>query len=158
MLVCWSEAKRYRRLKSGEGVIARWTVDPARWDWFRQQSKGWDKREGVRPNLANLDQPCGPAGIEIVVTGDALLLGQDFRPLEKNVAIHAYPEWMDFHDTAWKQRGPASHVNLRIPLAPGGQPQAAQIIEAPLTQLVIAFSTSDHYFRWSTTRTAMKSL
>ena len=33
LLICWSDAKRYTRLKAGEGVIARWTVDPLRSDW-----------------------------------------------------------------------------------------------------------------------------
>jgi hypothetical protein len=130
MLICWSDGKKYRRLKAGVGVIARWTVDPARWEWFRGQSKEWDKREGVRPNLLDLDQPCGPAGIEIVVTGDGLLVGRYFQPLEKNTAMRAYPGWMDLHYTIWKAKGPALHVNLRIPLASDGQHHADTIIQA----------------------------
>ncbi|MEO7412127.1 MAG: hypothetical protein ABIZ81_02125 [Opitutaceae bacterium] len=129
LLVCWSEVKRYTRLKAGEGVIARWTVDPVRWDWFRRQSKEWDKREGVRPNLVNLDQTPGTSGIEIVVTGDCILIGENFHALDKNVAIRGQPEWMEFHQTIWKQYGPHLHVNLRIPLAPGGQHQADQIMQ-----------------------------
>lgn len=130
MLVRWNEGKRYRRLKAGEGVIARWTVDPTRWKWFRGESQGWDKREGVRPNLVNLDQTPGPSGIEIVVTGDAILIGQDFRPLEKNVAVRSYPDWMEFHYTILRPKGPVWHVNLRIPLAPDGPAQADQIVQA----------------------------
>jgi hypothetical protein len=132
MLICWSDGKKYRRLKAGVGVIARWTVDSARWEWFRGQSQGWDKREGVRANLVKLDQPCGPSGIEIVVTGDAILIGDHFISFEPNVALRAYPGWMDIHFTIVKPKGPATHINVRIPLAPGpaGEQQGAQIVEA----------------------------
>lgn len=30
LLICCIELKRYTRLEAGEGIIARWTVDPAR--------------------------------------------------------------------------------------------------------------------------------
>ena len=105
MLICWSDGKKYRRLKAGVGVITRWTVDRARWEWFREQSRGWDKREGVRPNLLNLDQPCGPSGLEIVVTREALLVGKHFISFEPNVALRAYPGWMEFHFTIVKPKG-----------------------------------------------------
>lgn len=132
MLICWSDGKKYRRLKAGVGVIARWTVDHARWEWFREQSKGWDKREGVRPNLVNLDQPCGGAGLEIVVTGDALLVGEHFVSFEPNISLRAYPGWMEFHFTIVKPKGSPASITLRVPLAPspGSDPQAAQILEA----------------------------
>jgi hypothetical protein len=82
--------------------------------------------------LVKLDQPCGPSGIEIVVTRDALLVGEHFVSFEPNVALRAYPGWMDIHFTIVKPKGPAMHVNLRIPLAPGpaGELQGAQIVEA----------------------------
>ncbi|HRE80796.1 MAG TPA: hypothetical protein PLN52_07095 [Opitutaceae bacterium] len=132
MVICWSDGKKYRRLKAGVGVISRWTVDRARWESFREQSKGWDKREGVRPNLVNLDQPCGEAGLEIVVTGDSLLVGNHFISFEPNVSLRAYPGWMEFHFTIFKPKGPPTPITLRIPLAPapGSDPQAAQIAEA----------------------------
>jgi hypothetical protein len=132
MLICWSDGKKYRRLKAGVGVVARWTVDRARWEWFREQSRGWDKREGVRANLVNLDQPCGPAGLEIVITRDALLVGEHFVSFEPNVALRAYPGWLDIAFTIVKAKGPNMPVNLRVPFAPspGSDPLAAQIIEA----------------------------
>lgn len=92
VLIRWAEARRYDRLKAGHGVIAHWTVDLGRWEWFREQSVGWDKRPGEPPNSADLSQAPGPSGIEIVVTGEAILIGEDFHPLEKNVAIQSYGE------------------------------------------------------------------
>ncbi|HEX2860667.1 MAG TPA: hypothetical protein VHN79_03465 [Lacunisphaera sp.] len=132
MLIAWSDGKKYRRLKAGVGVIARWMVSPVRWEEFRGQSREWDKREGVRPNLVNLDQPCGPSGLEIVVTDDSLLVGEHFISFEPNVGFRAYPGWMDIYFTIVKPKGPPTPISLRIPLAPspGGEQQAAQIVEA----------------------------
>ena len=131
MLICWSDGKKYRRLKAGVGVIARWTVDPARWEWFREQSRSWDKRPGVGANLVKLDQRCGPSGLEIVLTGDALLVGEHFVSFEPNVAFRAYPGWIDIHFTIVKPKGPAMPINLRIPLAPapGSDALGALIVE-----------------------------
>lgn len=127
LAVRWDEAKRYLRLKAGKGVIARWTINPARWEWFRRHSGEWDQREGVRPNDANLKQTPGPTGIEVVVTKDGILIGDDFSPLEKDVSITVRPDWMEFHQIIPKPRGPAFHMVIRLPLAPGSEHLAAEI-------------------------------
>ncbi|HRE06591.1 MAG TPA: hypothetical protein PKX00_13340 [Opitutaceae bacterium] len=138
LAVRWDEAKRYLRLKAGKGVIARWTIDPARWEWFRRHSQEWDKRDGVRPNDANLEQAPGPAGVEVVVTRDGIAIGNDFSPLEKDVAITVHRDWMQFHQVIPKPRGPALHLVLRLPLAPGSEPLAAEIQKAYRTALAAA--------------------
>lgn len=130
LFIRWDEAKRYARLKAGKGVIARWTIDPAHWEKFRRQSKEWDQLEGVRPNDANLEQIPGAAGIEIVVTGDSMLLGEAFYAFVKNVRIQSLTERMEFHQTIYKRYGPQWHIVLRIPLAAGGQDHCARIIQA----------------------------
>ena len=128
LLICWHIAQRYARLKAGQGVIARWTIAPAHWEKFREQSKAWDQGKGVRRNNANLDQKPGPRGIEIVVTGDSLLLGDVFYSFE-NASINALTERIEFHDTIYKRYGPPLRIVLRIPLAPGGQPHGALIAQ-----------------------------
>jgi len=132
MLICWSDGKKYRHLKAGVGIVARWTVDPGRWEWFRGQSKEWDKRPGVGANLVKLDQPCGPSGLEIVLTGEALLVGEHFVSFEPNVAFRAYPGWLDIYFTIVKPKGPPVPINLRVPLAPAPASDGlgAQIVEA----------------------------
>ena len=72
------------------------------------------------------------AGLEIVVTGDALLVGEHFVSFEPNISLRAYPGWMGFHFTIVKPKGSPTPITLRIPLAPspGNDPQAAQILEA----------------------------
>lgn len=134
MLIAWSDSRAYRRLKAGVGVLARWKVDAARWAWFREQSQEWDKRPKVGPNLVRLDQPCGPAGIEIVVTREALLVGEHFVSFEPNVSFKAYPGWVDIFFTIYKQKGRPMPINLRIPLPPGpdGDRLDPQLVEGYL--------------------------
>jgi len=132
MLIAWNDAKIHRRLKAGVGVLARWRVDRERWEWFRGRSQEWDKRKGVGPNLVRLDQPCPPSGLEIVVTREAILVGEHFASFEPNVAFRAYPGWMDIAFTIVKPKGPAVPINLRVPLAPGpsGDEQGPKLVEA----------------------------
>lgn len=127
LIVRWDEAKRLIRLRAGEGILARWTIDPARWEWFRHHSNEWDKREGVQPNDADLTQNPGNVGIEVVVTGDGILIGADFRPLEKDVKITVHADWIEFYQIIPKADGPALHMVLRIPLQPGQERLASEV-------------------------------
>ncbi len=127
LVVRWDEAKRLTRLRAGEGILARWTIDPARWEWFRRRSNEWDQREGVRPNDADLAQDPGTAGIEIVVTGDGILIGEDFQPLEKDVRITVRADWIEFHQIILKPKGSALHMVLRLPLQPGKESLASDV-------------------------------
>jgi hypothetical protein len=141
-LVRWDEAKRLTRLRSGAGILARWTIDPARWEWFRHHSSEWDKRKGVRPNNADLAQAPGSIGVEIVVSGDGILIGEDFQPLEKNVTITVHADWMEFYQVIPKPRGPALHIVLRLPLEPGKESLAAQVQQAYKAAYGVALSGS----------------
>lgn len=141
LLIRWDEAKRRSRLSAGKGVIARWTIDPARWEWFRGHSDEWDKREGVRPNDADLKQTPGPTGIEIVVTNDGILIGDDFRPLEKDAAITVYADWMEFDQIIPRRRGPAWHMILRLPLSPGSEHLASEVQRTYRSAYVAAASS-----------------
>ncbi len=66
---------------------------------------------------------------EIVVTGDCILIGHHFCSSEKNVGIKTHPDWIEFHFTIVKRHGSPMHLNLRVPLAPGGQPEADRIAQ-----------------------------
>lgn len=130
LLVRWDEAKRLLRLRAGEGVLARWTIDPARWEWFRRHSREWDTREGVLPNGANLAQHPGEAGIEVVVARDGILIGADFLPLEKDVRITVRADWMEFYQIIPKVYGPPIHMAMRLPLQPGREHLASEVQHA----------------------------
>ncbi|HYW30229.1 MAG TPA: hypothetical protein VE869_01900 [Gemmatimonas sp.] len=130
LLVVWDIAKRWTRLRSGEGILAKWTIDPARWEWFRHHSKEWDSREGVRPNDADLAQHPGADGIEVVVTRDGILIGSHFTPLEKDVRITVRADWMEFYQIIPKPRGEPLHTVIRLPLQPGEEHLASEIEHA----------------------------
>lgn len=130
-LVRWDEARRLIRLRAGQGILARWTIDAQRWEWFRGRSSEWDKTAGVRPNDVDFAQSLGARNaVEIVVSGDAILIGERFYPLEKTVRFTTRADWMEFHDVIHKPKGPAMHLVLRLPLEPGKEHVAAAIQEA----------------------------
>lgn len=134
LIFSWDTAKRFTRLRSGQGVLAKWTIDPARWEWFRQQSKEWDSRAGVRANGADLTQHPGDNGIDVVVTGDAILMGAQFWPLERNVTITVRADWMEFYQIIPKPKGPPVHEVLRLALQPGKEHLASDIQQAYRTR------------------------
>ena len=127
LIVRLDEARRLIRLRSGVGVVARWTIDAARWEGFRRQSNEWDKRKDIRPNDADLSQTPGNGGIEIVVTRDAVLIGEDFSPLERDVRITVKADWMEFYQIIPKPKGSALHMVLRVPLQPGKETLASDV-------------------------------
>ncbi|MCC6245027.1 MAG: hypothetical protein IT353_19445 [Gemmatimonadaceae bacterium] len=129
-LVRWDESKRFIRLRAGQGILARWTIDAQRWEWFRGHSNEWDKADGVKPNDVDFVQALGgkPA-IDIIVGADAILVGERFYPLEKTVRITTRADWMEFHDIIPKPRGTPLHLVLRLPLEPGKEQLAAAVSE-----------------------------
>lgn len=130
LLVLGDIAKRFARLRSGEGVLARWTIDPARWEWFRQHSTEWDSREGVQPNNADFTQDPGDHGIDVVVTRDGILIGAHFTALEPDVRITVRADWMEFYQIIPKPKGPPLHVVIRLALQPGKEHLATEIQQA----------------------------
>lgn len=127
-LVRWDEARRLLRLRAGQGILARWTIDAPRWEWFRGHSNEWDKADGVRPNDVDFAQSLGNnSTVDIVVTTDAILVGERFYPLEKTVRITTRADWMEFHDVVPKSRGTPMHLVLRVPLETGKEHLAGVI-------------------------------
>lgn len=127
LMVRWNEANRLIRLRAGKGIIARWTIDAVQWESFRRLSSEWDTRENVRQNDADLAQNAGSAGIEIVVTRDGILIGEDFQPLEINATITVRSNWIEFYQVISKPKGSALHIVLRLPLQPGKESLASDV-------------------------------
>ena len=131
LYVCWDASRRLTRLRAGVGVIARWSIDRAPWDGFRRLSNEWDQRKDLRPNEVDFTQEPGPDGlIEIVVTLDAIRVGNQFHPLERNVRITPRADWMEFYDVIPKVDGSPLYTVLRLPLQSGKENLAAEIQQA----------------------------
>lgn len=130
LAVRWDEAQRLVRLRAGKGIVARWTIDAERWEWFRRLSDGWDRLEGVRPNDVDFARPPGAAGSEVVVARDGLLVGAAFWPLEIDARITVRADWIEFHQTIPKADGQPFYTVLRLPLEPGKESLAAEVQQA----------------------------
>lgn len=130
LLMRGSAVRRQRRPLRGQGVIARWTIDPARWERFRQESRHWDQQPDVRPNNVNLAQPAGPDGLLVIVTDNAIMIGADLHALEKDVAVRVHSDWIEFDQAIRNPHGPGWHLVLRVPLAANGAHDAAVIVDA----------------------------
>jgi hypothetical protein len=126
-LIQRDRGRRLARLRAGENVLARWTIDAARWEWFRGLSAEWDTRAGVRPNDVDLTQTPGGNGIDVVVTRDAILIGEDFKTLERDVRITVHADWMEFHEVIPKADGVPLHTVVRLPLQPGQEAAASEV-------------------------------
>lgn len=134
----WDAARRLMRLQAGIGVLARWTVDPARWLGFRTRSEAWDRLEGVKPNMARLSQDPGHAGIDIVVSREGVLIGDDFTAVDKDARVTVRADWMEFYQRIPKPNGSPMHLVLRMPLQAGREALAAEIEQAWREQARVA--------------------
>lgn len=131
LIVRWDEARRLIRLRAGIGVIARWTIDRARWAWFQGRSHEWDQQKNLRPNDVDFTQGPGPDGLmEIVVTSNAIRIGTHFYPLELNARITVRSDWMEIYDVIPKTDGSPVITVLRLPLQPGKESLATDIQQA----------------------------
>lgn len=76
----WAE-RVMARMKAGEGVIARWTVPPALFDRFRQADHDLRPTEG--PGDYRPPRVTPPEGVEVVVSSDAVMIGDVWFGLTK---------------------------------------------------------------------------
>ena len=130
LLVRWDESRRLLRLRAGQGVLARWTLDRARWQWFGRHSHEWDQRQGVHANEVDFTHDPGDTGIDIVVGRDGILVGANFWPLEREVSITVHADWIEFHQVIPKPDGPPLRTVLRLPLQVGQERVAAELPQA----------------------------
>ncbi|MBL0940838.1 MAG: hypothetical protein IBJ03_18245 [Gemmatimonadaceae bacterium] len=130
-LVRRDESRRLIRLRAGQGVLAQWTIDAQHWERFRGRSSEWDRTDGVRPNDVDFAQSLGSqSAVKIVVSGDAILIGERFYALEKTVRITTRSDWMEFHNIIHKPQGSPMHLVLRVPLEPHKEHLAAEVQQA----------------------------
>lgn len=133
-------AGRFKRLRRGEGIVARWTVGPARWEWFKEESLKWDKQGDLGVNKVDVRQAVPKNGVEIVIADDCVLIGSDFHAVDRQVSVRAHPEWIELIEDIPNPDGPSRRIVLRFPLAPG-QESAAEIVRHHYEQaLAQAFS------------------
>jgi hypothetical protein len=72
------EARAHERLLCGEGVIARWRIDPLAWQAFLGLNRQAGAEKGALLNQLTLVKEAPPEGIEIIVARDGVMVGGDF--------------------------------------------------------------------------------
>ncbi|HWA45810.1 MAG TPA: hypothetical protein VHA10_21500 [Hypericibacter adhaerens] len=78
-LVQHEETRAQDRLRRGEGVLARWRIDPLAWKDFLALNHQASAEQGALPNQLTPVKETPPEGIEIVVARDGVEVGGDFQ-------------------------------------------------------------------------------
>ena len=117
----------FTRLRSGVGVIARWVIPPAQWEQCRRRS------DFSGPNIT----PRNPGNVldgpqhddtEVIVSGDAVCVGSDFFHVPISARALIRGAFLEFDQFIFSRFG-GYHDVLRVPIAPGSEPAAMQVIE-----------------------------
>lgn len=97
-LIWVGEARRLARMRRGEGVIARWTLDPTAWREHVEQCRSRPVPEQER--IICFGETCEPStgGVEVVFTEDSVWVGDHFLDLGggRNPEARLYDAWIDF--------------------------------------------------------------
>lgn len=94
---------------------------------FARRARSGTYGKGCGANDVDITQDTGDTGIQIAVTLDGILVGEDFHPIEKNVRITVFANWMEFYQISPKPNGQPIHVVVRVPLLPGKESLAADL-------------------------------
>ena len=73
------EAACAGRIERGEGVHARWTVDPKSWQELGEQRRALDQEPGAIRTYPPMPIESPPGGVEIIICRDGLFIGPEFR-------------------------------------------------------------------------------
>lgn len=126
-LIRVGDARRFARMARGEGVIARWTVDPRSWRAFVEMSRAMDRQENAEGNRLDLTREPPDLGVEVVVGDNAICVGGDFHSLAKNATVSIHPSWMEFRELVAGGETQTVAVVVRFPMAPGAEHHAQRI-------------------------------
>jgi hypothetical protein len=126
--------RRYERLRRGEGVLVRWRVDPARWRIFQEMAATLTQAPGALPNGLTLPAEVPPDGIEVLVSGEALLLGPHFEVLEKNAVARLSGPVLEIEQRVPINRYQTRRAVYRLPAPAGAEADVARLAQCFTSQ------------------------
>jgi hypothetical protein len=127
----------YRRLRAGQGGIARWRVSAAEWDRFRAFDRA---RNAKAPELDNDFSPrkvTPPDGVEIVVGPDQVMIDGSYHLLQGTIRDGVRVAWLDGDPACLefpmislpgRTRAPRPY-SLRFPVPAAARAEALRVIE-----------------------------
>lgn len=125
--------KRFELLEAGTEELARWTIDPTTWRQFvqadRVRQESLDRRLGT--NAVDLSEI--PARVEIVVSQQAVRIGEAFHELERGIMratgqVPGTPPMLEFFFLIPKPRGTPIPFIVRFPVAAGAEEKARAVL------------------------------
>jgi hypothetical protein len=86
------EANQFTRMERGEGVIARWTVDPVSWRNYLALRHRLEAQHKALPNYPKLPDEAQSSGMEVVICERTLFVGSEVWPIGVENAQMILPE------------------------------------------------------------------
>lgn len=142
-IMCWLYGRTQAALRRGDGVMARWRVDPAAWPGFLSLEKWMAAPKDAWPNAFTLPKGAETKSLEVIVGQEGVLIGDDvFRlprrstPQVTGAGLRAEPGtpvcvelWLYFPPTPNRfGTSPARRLVLRFPTSPTAEAEAARIV------------------------------
>lgn len=127
------DARRLRRMRRGEGVIASWTLSAEAWREFMELYRSLEESAGGTNelNLARVGTATtarsSDGAVKVVIGENAVAVGDEFCPVGRNVAVKIHAGWMEFDETMTNPDGPDWHKLVRLPIAPGADREAIRV-------------------------------
>ncbi len=134
-----AEARRFVRLARGQGVVARWTIAPTDWTVFVAQDDALAAERGG-PNLIDLRGMTVGNGVEVVITRDAISVGGDFHPFERDVSITVGPDWVELDQFVSDPNGSDANLYYRFPMPPEAAPDMERLLHDHAAAYVAALA------------------
>lgn len=126
--------RRYDRAQRNHGVLVRWRIDEARWRLFREAAAALAQKPQALANEFKLPETIPAEGIELVITRDALCLGPEFEPLEKNAITRLRGPVLEIEQLVSINRYQTRRVAFRLPAPEGAESDVARVADHYRTQ------------------------
>lgn len=121
--------RRYDRLRRGEGILARWRVEPARWKRFREAAVAQSQVRGALPNEWKLPTEVPADGIDVIITQDAFCVGPEFEPLSPTTTVRVDGLVLEIQQRVPQGRYTTRLAVYRMPAPENAEADLARVAE-----------------------------
>ena len=120
------EARTLDRMRRGEGVLARWTVDPARWALFLEHARQLAAERGARGSMLALPATPPAIGYQVTVSEDAIRVEEEFAPMRRDAMVYVAGAVLEFRQLVQVGKR-MDWWTYRLPIAEGAERDAERV-------------------------------